>query len=253
MGTKYRPHLEITTAIGCPIKCKFCPQDLLLSQYKGEKVLTYEKFKEICDKVPPEVDIHFSGMCEPFINPEALDMVEYAARNHTVSIFTTLTGLDIDKYDRLRKIPYRWFCIHVPDGQLHTKLKCNPAYLQLLRYVVNNQPECEKFWFSMHGDYHPAIIPIIYGYEVENTMIDRAGNLDLAWCEKRDLKNPICTCSNYDQNVLLPDGTVVLCCMDYGMKHVLGNLLKQDYKDLKRQQQYELCKKCNRAVERGGI
>ena len=30
-------------------------------------------------------------------------------------------------------------------------------------------------------------------------------------------------------NVLLPDGTLLLCCMDYGMKHILGNLLEQDY------------------------
>lgn len=249
MGTKHRPHIEITTQIGCPIQCKFCPQSVLLSRYNGEKRLTLDNFKAICDKIPPDVDIHFSGMCEPFINPEAVEMVEYAAQNHTVSIFTTLTGLDIEKYERLREIPYRWFCVHVPDGQLNTKLKCTPTYLQLLRHVTNNQPECEKFWFSMHGDYHPAVIPIILGYDVENNMIDRAGNLDLAWCEKRNLKNPICTCSNYNQNVLLPDGTVVLCCMDYSMQHVSGNLLEQDYKDLKRQPQYDLCKKCNRAVE----
>jgi hypothetical protein len=244
MGGGNRPHVEITTQVGCPIQCKMCPQKTLQNAYNGVKTLTLENFKTACDKIP--VDIHFSGMCEPFINPEAVKMVEYAAANRRVSVFTTLTGLDIEKYDKLQRISYRWFCIHVPDGQLNTKMKCTPTYLQLLRHVVNNPPKCEKFWFSMHGDWHPAIIPIVYGYEVENIMINRAGNLDLPWCDTKEKGNPVCPCP--EQYVMLPDGDVVLCCMDYGMKHVLGNLLKQDYKDLKRLPPYELCRKCNRAI-----
>lgn len=37
---------------------------------------------------------------------------------------------------------------------------------------------------------------------------------------------------NMNHNVLLPDGRVLLCCMDYAMNHVLGNLIEMDYKDL---------------------
>jgi hypothetical protein len=44
------------------------------------------------------------------------------------------------------------------------------------------------------------------------------------------------TCSTaqrkLNHNVLLPDGTVILCCMDYGCQHVLGNLLAQPYQTL---------------------
>lgn len=249
MGRENRPHIEITTQIGCPIRCKMCPQPLLLSKYQGERVLSFDNFKAACDKIPPEVDIHFSGMCEPFINPEAVSMVMYASLNHKVSIFTTLTGLTIDDYCTLVQIPYRWFCVHVPDGQLNTQMKCTPEYLELLKVVVENQPKCEDFWLSMHGDWHPLVFPVAHDVEYENNMINRAGNLDLPWCEKRELKNPVCTCGNYDQNVLLPDGTVLLCCQDYGMTHVLGNLLTGGYADLKRDPSYELCKKCNRAVE----
>ena len=35
-----------------------------------------------------------------------------------------------------------------------------------------------------------------------------------------------------NHNVLLPDGTVIMCCMDYGMTGVFGNLLEQDYNDV---------------------
>ncbi|NLO46755.1 MAG: radical SAM protein [Clostridiales bacterium] len=194
MGERNRPHVEITTQIGCPIRCKYCPQALLLSRYKGPSRLSMTDFVKICDRIPDHVDIHFSGMCEPFVNPEAVEMAEYAAKKNRLSIFTTLTGLDKDKYDRLRKIPYRWFCVHVPDGQLNTKMKCTPAYLDLLRYVTENRPDCEKFWFSIHGDYHPATIPIIVHFESENNLIDRAGNLDLAWVKKTEKESARCSC-----------------------------------------------------------
>jgi radical SAM protein with 4Fe4S-binding SPASM domain len=36
----------------------------------------------------------------------------------------------------------------------------------------------------------------------------------------------------YDRNVLLPNGDVVLCCMDYNLKHVIGNLLTQTYDEM---------------------
>jgi radical SAM protein with 4Fe4S-binding SPASM domain len=32
--------------------------------------------------------------------------------------------------------------------------------------------------------------------------------------------------------VLLPNGEVLLCCMDYDKKHVMGNLLEHDYPNL---------------------
>jgi radical SAM protein with 4Fe4S-binding SPASM domain len=43
------------------------------------------------------------------------------------------------------------------------------------------------------------------------------------------------TCAStpfYDRNVLLPNGDVVLCCMDYNLKHVIGNLLDQTYEEM---------------------
>ena len=36
----------------------------------------------------------------------------------------------------------------------------------------------------------------------------------------------------YDRNVLMPNGDVVLCCMDYNLKHVIGNLLTQTYDEV---------------------
>jgi|tagenome__1003787_1003787.scaffolds.fasta_scaffold20380367_2 hypothetical protein len=36
----------------------------------------------------------------------------------------------------------------------------------------------------------------------------------------------------FDHNTLLPNGDVLLCCMDYGRAHVLGNLLRQSWEEI---------------------
>ena len=61
----------------------------------------------------------------------------------------------------------------------------------------------------------------------------RAGNvpLDKVASPKRKAKVMGCV-RGLQQNVLLPNGDVLLCCMDWGMKHVLGNLLTGDYSNL---------------------
>jgi hypothetical protein len=42
------------------------------------------------------------------------------------------------------------------------------------------------------------------------------------------LRGRLGLCRNMDGGVLLPNGDVVLCCFDYGMKHILGSLLEAD-------------------------
>jgi hypothetical protein len=45
-------------------------------------------------------------------------------------------------------------------------------------------------------------------------------------------------CHRKRSNVLLPNGDVVLCCNDYGMQHVLGNLLTDTYESLFRGKEF---------------
>ena len=67
----------------------------------------------------------------------------------------------------------------------------------------------------------------------------------------------------YDHNVLLPNGDVVICCMDYSVKHKIGNLIEGDYFSLFSSRgmaelhsentkpgysDKTICKSCNRAI-----
>ena len=43
----------------------------------------------------------------------------------------------------------------------------------------------------------------------------------------------VCSAAKFlNHNVLLPNGDIVLCCMDYSIKHTIGNLLNDDYEKL---------------------
>jgi len=100
-------------------------------------------------------------------------------------------------------------------------------------------------------------------------MISRAGNLENVKPEFKKKLGPL-SCNmvskksledELNHNVLLPNGDVVLCCMDYGLQNILGNLLKSDYESLFHNEQYEkirkkmkaqdsdlICRNCDEAI-----
>ena len=52
-------------------------------------------------------------------------------------------------------------------------------------------------------------------------------------------------------NITLPNGDVSLCCMDYGLEHIIGNLLEQDYEDVIPDNNacFNLCRFCENGGE----
>jgi DNA repair photolyase len=47
--------MEITTVIGCKNMCSYCPQRTLINSYNGERIMTFDTFKQCIDKIPVEV------------------------------------------------------------------------------------------------------------------------------------------------------------------------------------------------------
>ena len=65
-----------------------------------------------------------------------------------------------------------------------------------------------------------------------------------------------------DRVELLPNGNVCLCCMDYGLKHIIGNLLCDSWNELFESNEYKfieqglkneeldiLCRTCQDAIQ----
>ena len=108
---------------------------------------------------------------------------------------------------------------------------------------------------------------ILKNKPIANVMFDRAGNLEKQGLLHKNAKGKIRCMAGSKTNIgiwtpeVLPDGTVTLCCMDYGMKHVLGNIVKQSWEDIYAGAEYQkilkgfedetidiLCRNCTGAV-----
>lgn len=236
--------LEITTKIGCSINCVYCPQKLLMGKYfagynKRKSMLSYDDFKTCIDKLPQGTRIDFSGMAEPWLNKACTDMVCYAAeKGFKIAIYTTLVGMNKTDFNRIKDIDFEEFVLHVPDDKSNAHIDISQAYIDLLQEVVEYRKDDQPLvtGFSCHAGIHPAIAASIpANSKLITELINRAGNIESDYVVSKENEGEILCVNcgeNINHNVLLPDGTIVLCCMDYGMEHVLGNLLEQGYEDI---------------------
>jgi radical SAM protein with 4Fe4S-binding SPASM domain len=251
-----RPSLEITTMIGCPLMCNYCPQDSLRDAYGDDvKYMSLADFKTIVDQVPLDVRLDFSGQAEPWVNPACTDMVEYALqRGFRLAIFTTLYNWDETTVHSMGQLLLVYapqieiFKIHFPDEKGNMRgwkpsAEWEYAYIGMRTIVQSAGIHYEAMTMSDDG-VHPAIkhlpgVGVSHGWGI--VAMDRAGTLNREQVKGQTLQvtprheHPV-TCgktAEYNQRVLLPNGEVLLCCMDYAKKHVIGNLLTEhEYKDL---------------------
>lgn len=271
------PTLEITTTVGCPLECTFCPQDAIKSAYGvHKKRLSLDDFRTILSTVPTYVRIDFSGMAEPWVNTDCTAMLRHTLeRGYKVAVYTTLVGMKdaIDVVALLQSYAAQVeaVVIHLPDGRGNMRgFKPSGVYKQAL------QAFCDLAHTGVIGDFRFMAMgaPLKFTGMFGATEVlgfegcDRAGALDREQIGEQDASGaahdtPVgCSFTHaYDQNVVMPNGDVVLCCMDYGLKHRIGNLLTGDYWSLfsspgmnalrVANMRYgcdgSICKKCDRA------
>jgi len=198
-------------------------------------VMSLEDFKTCVDKTPKGTEIAFSGFSEPFLNPKCIEMIEYAyEKGHPVSVYTTLVGASMDDIKRLGKIRFYDFVMHLPDKEM--TIKINDEYLAKLRAV-------SRLKISATHDKHACCFA-----EVDKRVRDiigksmnvedfvrpntRAGYIKASGIRKKGWIACRKCGGALNHNVVLPNGDVVMCCMDFGQRHAFGNLLKQSYKEI---------------------
>jgi hypothetical protein len=242
--------LEITTRIGCKNMCDYCPQKLLLSNYSSFSnvfEMSLETFQSCMLKIPKSVRIDFSGFSEPWLNPECTRMIVKANDlNFKIAVYTTCVGMRLEDLEQIRSIPFVIFNIHLPDNENHTRIKIDEKYIRILNQITKHPPSnCSFIYFKT---IHPKVEKILHKHKVhaldiQNAQISRAGNLKRIFINSSH-REYICSVSkDLNNNVLLPNGDVVLCCMDYGLKHRLGNLLLQNYDSIMKGDKLRFIKK----------
>ncbi len=252
-----RPTLEITPKVGCGIFCKYCPQDTFVSKYYEENknrttYLTFPRFKEFLDKTPNDLIVEFAGFVEPFLNDECVEMMEYTnSTGREMTLYTTLVGLTIEKFERIKKLPFREVVLHTPDEDGHANIPMTMEYLKLLDLMLSTKKASgEPFINSANcqSKPHPKVLEHTKGkIKIHVQLNDRAGNLEANnELISKSAKGRI-TCGraiSLNHNILLPDGSVVLCCMDFGLNHILGNLSEQSYEEIMKSDELRYVKRC---------
>lgn len=224
-------HLEITTRIGCPNNClKYCPQEVITSMYSGKRTLALDDWKVMLDHVPKELPLLFSGFCEPFANNRTIDLIDMASEvGHPIGIYTSLYQASREDVEKLIKYSFLVFCLHLPDGKV-MKIPISQEYKDNVFTVLQNV-----------GNVHFSIMNDFFESNNRENISRGSGSRKKPFRLCIKLKNP--------QFNLLPNGDVILCCMDYGLRHILGNLLTENYVDIRKRflehkKTFSLCSTC---------
>jgi len=241
--------MEITTLVGCSNACSHCPQEKLIKNYPGRpsaRMLRLDDFKTCLDKIPRQVRIDFSGMAEPWLNPACTSMLKYAhAQGFRMAVYTTTVGMTLHDIDELETIPFSHFVIHLPGANIHSNIPHDRGMIEKLDRLQRSGIPCLQF--RSIGQPHPELAGVLRRPVKQTRVYHRAGNLPedrtIGLTVKKHEFNPYrmlqgsLRCSRVqgaelNRNVLLPNGAVVLCCMDYSLEHYLGNLLREPYSQL---------------------
>jgi hypothetical protein len=156
-----------------------------------------------------------------------------------IRVNTTLIGMRPEDMEQLKEVSFIKFVVHLPDDQKLTHIKVDETYLNNLKLILQAPPEnlMWKFHHTASGaSVHPRVREILKENRAQISYFrlnSRAGKVD-AGTEYRVPNHGqlLLPCQDFRHNILLPNGDVALCHMDWSLKHILGNLLEMDYSEL---------------------
>jgi MoaA/NifB/PqqE/SkfB family radical SAM enzyme len=157
--------------------------------------------------------IDFSGFCEPCVNPAFTDMAKHAHKEgYRIHVATTLQGASNQTVKDLLDLQYEGFVLHLPDGR--------NANFQLTNEYKNN------LFCIMQG------IPNVQYIAMNDLFVSNDRENLSRGLMPRPRKIGFCRKFRSPQFVVLPDGRVQTCDMDFRLEYTLGNLLLDDYETL---------------------
>lgn len=223
--------VELTLTAVCNVMCVYCPQKILRQAVKRSggipTNMSMETFSAILGNIRRPI-VTFAGFSEPFQNPRCMDMVEVASQSYPFVVFySTGAYATDDDLERLAKLPNvrKTWHLDTPNkaGDMPgLKIKAT-NFIEKIKAMENS---------------HMMVVGKDAGAEDgarKDRIITRAGNTEKQAGKKPELVDYPVRCRMVNRRkrpVVLPDGTAVACCNDYGLELVVGNLARQRYEDL---------------------
>jgi hypothetical protein len=159
-------------------------------------------------------------------------------QNFKIRVNTTLIGIQAEDILQLKQVPFVKFVVHLPDDQNLTHMKVDEVYRENLLLILKEKPEnfMWKFHRSPGAGIHPQVKEVLQEHKAEIRYFglnSRAGKVNTGSdFQVVNHGRVLRECQDFHHNILLPNGDVALCHMDWSLKHILGNLLTMDYSDI---------------------
>ena len=241
-------YIEITNI--CNLKCAFCPDTNRKKQY-----MSIENFEEIVRKIhnyTKLVCLHVKG--EPLLHNDLADMLKILEKYNLKANITTNGTLINNKFETInnsKAIRQINFSIHsITQNKIINKQYIKDIFdcAEKLKNVIISY----RLWNLQNiknNNINTHIIKVIEDYYnipnlkeqlKENEFIKIKENMyinqdiEFSWPDikqKNIIEKGRCLALK-DQIAILVDGTVVPCCLDNNGDIPLGNILKEDLKDI---------------------
>ncbi len=228
-----RNFLEITTAGQCSVHCTtYCPWEVYRREFSAPaRMMSVPEFSKILAGTPRDYVIAFAGFCEPLDNPDCLTMIEMAHdAGYELALLTTLSGFSGD-IERIARIPFVDLCLHLPDCYGHARIKMGESYgAQIVRLMTTQR----RLTFSIMNDAFTT---------------NRREDIARGRPPRRFWLPRTCDAKRRNQFVVVPDGRVFYCCVDFALSHPIGNLYESSLADIAHgaMPPHELCASCGQA------
>jgi uncharacterized Fe-S cluster-containing radical SAM superfamily protein len=247
-------HLNITATSSCKAMCVYCPQDRFTSAMEGQpRHLSCREFVELLPALAGtrfEV-VSFGGFTEPFDNPEIVELIAIASQQTFVDrihIYTNGEALTPSIAEALQQVRLGYADISCHGFDAGTYRRTRP-FLDAARirenvlFLLQNRRNIDRLTISVTGPFgSPASLAELetlcskYGAGFERRDLhSRAGLLHIGR-ESKVVKSGPFRCAKFDfgKPVLVPGGDLVLCCQDFALEHVIGNLHRQTFEEILR-------------------
>jgi len=236
--------MEISLYVGCSVSCTYCPQFSLFLKSKNKR-LSVENYKILIDKIPSSTIIGFIGMSEPLLHRDFESIVKYTyEKGHKLVCFTTLPEKYTNNIEVFLNSSY-WFnrSVHIRDEFMSYK-NISKDYLkhlnEFLKQLKNKSSENKDTVTVLTKNVDTKIVDLFNRNNVSDLVhytepfkrINTPIHYKSPLLPKKLSGKIKCKHDHHRIQHLLPDGDVVLCCMDVEKHHVLGNLYNMSYDEL---------------------
>lgn len=222
-------YVEITN--NCNLNCSFC-----IKNKRENKFITKDEFSIILEKLQGFTKyLYFHVLGEPLMHPYINELIDMASKDYFVNI--TTNGFLIKRIENNKNIRQINISLHSFNGSISLD-----KYLENIFLVCDKLAQNTYINYRMWTKKDERIIRALedkYKVKIEGSMkltknIYFSVSDEFIWPDlDNDLNNEDGKCLGLiDQFGILVDGTIIPCCMDSKGDINLGNIYRDNLKDI---------------------